>query len=117
MYREFFDEKGDVQNGYVVPLSLGKETSLYKQYSVKFVEGKKAENSMVNPIPNRFIPTNRYLIKYEQSQKMVELPSKKKKLFKFLEKNVQDFDAKQYAKKDIDLSSDIEMINLFNNIY
>lgn len=117
VYNEFFDKKGRKQNGYLIVLSEREKTSLYKQYDVKFFEGKKAENSMVNPIPSRFTPFIGYYVRMEKSDKIVELPSKKNKLFKFLEDNLAGFDANRFRKKDINLDTDQDLLTLFNNLY
>nr|WP_293293885.1 hypothetical protein [Allomuricauda sp.] len=117
IYNQFFDKKGEVQNGYLILLSAGEKASLYKQYDVKFFEGKEAENSMVNPIPSRFTPFIGYYVQMEGSDKIVKLPTKKNKLFKFLEDNIAGFDAKSFRKKDIDLDTDQGLLILFNNLY
>ena len=72
---------------------------------------------MVNPIPSRFTPFIGYYVQMEGSDKIVKLPTKKNKLFKFLEDNIAGFDAKSFRKKDIDLDTDQGLLILFNNLY
>ncbi|WP_318311985.1 hypothetical protein [Flagellimonas crocea] len=116
IYRDFYNEDGDLERGYLKILSETDSATLYKQYTVKYFEGKEAQNSMVNPIPSRFTPFTGYYLKTNSTERILELPSKKRKLFKFLEENIGGFDSKNLSKNDLDLDSEQDVLIFFNNI-
>lgn len=115
IYREFYAENGEMQRGYLKILSETENASLYKQYAVKYFEGREAQNSMVNPLPSRFTPFPGYFIKTKSGERILELPTKKRKLFKFLEDNVEGFQSKHLNNDDLDFDSEQSILIFFNN--
>lgn len=115
IYREFYEENGDMQRGYLKILSETENATLYKQYNVKFFEGRAAQNSMVNPIPSRFTPFTGYFLKANSTERILEIPSQKRKLFKFLEENIEGFESNNLKKNDVDLDTEQGILIFFNN--
>lgn len=86
-YASFIDERGKKQSDNLITKTAGGNYKLFRRLQVNFVEGKDAENSMVNAIPNRFTTSSSYYLKDLNTSVVSYLPTKKSQLLKLFKGN------------------------------
>ncbi len=116
-FKTFIDKDGKTLNGYLIALTLDGDTRLYKRMYVKYTEGKKAENSFVQAVPNKFTHYTSYFLEIEGQNRVDEIVLKNKKLLSMLpsdsRSNLQSFlkENKLNIKKEYDLIRAIRFLN------
>ncbi|MEX0291032.1 MAG: hypothetical protein AB3N14_18155 [Flavobacteriaceae bacterium] len=112
-YASFIDGKGKRQNEYLISLSDGSNYSLYQRYMVNYVEGKKAENSMVNDIPSRFTNSVEYYLKDMNTSLVSNIPTKKSKLIALFKGSDEIQLANLIKKNSLNVKKEGDLIKLF----
>ena len=112
-YASFIDSKGKRQNDYLITLSDGNNYSLYQRYVINFVEGKKAENSMVNDIPSRFTNSREYYLKDMSTTFVSHIPTKKSKLIALFKSSDEIQLTNLIKKNSLNVKKEGDLIKLF----
>ena len=112
-YASFIDDKGKRQDDYLITLSDGSNYSLHQRYLVNFVEGKKAENSMVNDIPSRFTSSVEYYLKDKNTSLVSNIPTKKSKLIALFKGSDEIQLANLIKKNSLNIKKEGDLIRLF----
>ncbi len=112
-FLSFFNRKNVLKEGYLTLLFEGENYSLHRRLRIKFSEAKPAANSMVNPIPSKFTQYTEYYIQKKGADKIVELPGKKSKFLKHFEGSKGGEIAALIKEKELDISSEKDLIQLF----
>ncbi len=116
-FKTFIDKDSKTLNGYLTALTLEGKTRLYKRHYVKYTEGKKAENSFVQAVPNKFTPYTAYFLEIDGVDRIDEIELKNKKLLAMLSSEsrsrLQTFlkENKLNIKKEYDLIRAIRFLN------
>ncbi|QCX01084.1 hypothetical protein FGM00_13520 [Aggregatimonas sangjinii] len=112
-YVSFIDEKGKKRSDYLISKTSGDNYKLFQRMECNFVEGKKAENSMVNAIPNRFTNSSSYYLKNQSTAVVSYLPTKKSQLLKLFKENDKMQLANLIKKKGLNLKKENDLVALF----
>lgn len=116
-FKTFIDKDGKTLNGYLTRLNLEGKINLYKRHHVKYTEGKKAENSFVQAVPNKFTPYMDYYLEVEGENRIDEIVLKNKKLLGMVPQEMRDGlqdymkENKLNIKKEYDLIQAIRFLN------
>jgi len=113
-YTTFIDGKGKKQQDYLISMTEGDKYILHKRLHVKFVEGKAAENSMVNPIPSRFTSSTEFYLHDRNTNIVRFIPTKKSKLMSMFNGVDQLQLATIIKKKGLNMKQEQDLITLFN---
>lgn len=112
-YASFIDDSGKRHNDYLISMTAGNNYQLYQRYIVNFVEGKEAENSMVNAIPSRFTNSTEYYLKDMNTALVSQIPTKKSKVIALF-KNSDKIQLTNLIKKNsLNLKKENDLITLF----
>lgn len=111
-FMTFVDEKGKVTQDYLVSMLIGPNYNLYQRHKVNFIEGKKAENSMVSDIPSRFTNSTEYYVKDLNSNVVSFVPSKKSKILNLFESNEKIQVATLIKSKRLNLKKEAALIKV-----
>lgn len=113
-YITFIDDKGRKQGDYLISITEGDRYTLHKRYKVNFVEGKEAENSMVNAIPNRFTNTTEFYVKDAGTNLISYVPTKRSKLIALFKDSDKIQITTAIKKKGLNIKQEQDLITLFN---
>ncbi|WP_396635498.1 hypothetical protein [Maribacter sp. R77961] len=111
-YASFVDEDGKVTQDYLISMLSGSNYNLYQRYSVKYVEGKEAENSMVNAIPARFTNKTQYYLKDLNANLVSYIPTKKSKLLDLFSSDKKMQVAALIKKKGLNLKKESSLVQI-----
>ena len=113
-YTSFVNEKGKVIKDYLISMTSGPNYNLYQRYKVKFIEGKEAENSMVNSIPDRFSNTKTYYVKDLTSNLVSFVPTKKSKLLNLFNSGKRMQVAALIKNKGLNLKKESSIVQIMS---
>ncbi len=113
-YTTFIDEKGNKQGDYLVSVSQGNRYTLHKRYKVNFLEGREAQNSMVNDIPHRFSASTEYYVKDAGTNLISYVPTKKSKLISLFKDSDKIQITSAIKKNGFNLKQEKDLIQLFS---
>ena len=111
-YTSFINEEGKIIQNYLITIISGPNYNLYQHYSVKYVEGREAANSMVNAIPARFSNATSYYLKDLTSNLVSFIPTKKSKLLGLFSNDQRMQVAALIKKKDLNLKKETSLIQI-----
>lgn len=111
-YTTFIDEEGKVTKDYLISMVSGPNYNLYQRYTVKFVEGKEAANSMVNAIPARFSNATAYYLKDLSSNLVSFIPTKKSKLLNLFSSDKKMQVAALIKNKGLNLKKESSLVQI-----
>ncbi|QCX01083.1 hypothetical protein FGM00_13515 [Aggregatimonas sangjinii] len=115
-FSKYIDEKGNMNEGYLILLLQGEKYTFYKRLRIKFTEPKPAANSMVSATPSRFTNYTEYYFKENGSETIRELPIHKKRTAKLFPSERQT-EIQNYIKNNKpDDTVESEMLRLFDFI-
>ena len=112
--------ENSVANGdYYEVMTKGKTYDLFKKTNVKFINAYTAKTSYEKDKPAKFVQEYVYYLSTKEDGKLIELPSSKRKLIKFLgekDKGVKDF----IKSNNIDSDDDKDLVKLiqrYDNLF
>ncbi len=113
-YATFINDKGNKESDYLIAKADGEKYRLFQRMEVKFVEGRVAENSMVNGTPNRFTNSSKYYLGDLKTDMISYLPSKKSQLLKLFKEGDKLQLANLIKKKGLNLKKEADLVRLFD---
>ena len=113
-YTTFIDNKVKRQGDYLISMTDGEKYTLHKRLKVKFVEGKEAANSMVNPIPNRFTNSTEYYLEDTNTNLVSYIPSKKSKLIALFKDSDKIQIASLIKKNGFNIKQGEDLVKIFD---
>ncbi len=118
-FTEFIDNKGNRQDGYLIAINNGPTYKLYERHKVRYVEGKKAENSMTNDIPSRFTASTDYYLEDLNTSLVSQIPTKKSKFISMFKKRDQFQVATLIKKNSFSIKKNqdlLKILEMANNL-
>ncbi len=113
-YASFIDNKGKKQEAYLISMTKGKKYDLLQRYKVRFIEGKDAENSMVNAVPDRFSNSTEFYLKDMNTNLVSYIPSKKSKLLQLFKESDKIQVASLIKKRSLNVKDGADLVKIFD---
>jgi len=111
-YASLIDEKGKKHGDYLISLKEGDKYGIFQRIKVNYKEGRKAENSMVVDVANRFTQSTEFYLKDNTTNIIAQLPSKKSKLLNLFSEKDRGMVASLIKKNKLDLKDANDLIKI-----
>lgn len=111
-YASLIDEKGKKHGDYLISMKEGDKYGIFERLKVNFKEGRKAENSMVVDVPNRFTQSTEFYLKDNTTNIIAQLPSKKSKLLALFPEKDRAMVASLIKKNKLDLKDANDLVKI-----
>lgn len=115
-FTTYINKKDETKNGYLSKIADGPRYKLFHRLAVKYSEGKKAANSMVADIPNRYAHFEEYYYQKEGVDRIDHLPQNKGAFLKQFDKENRDRIKTYLKEEDLNLDKEEDLIALFGYI-
>ena len=106
------DEKGKKHEDYLIAVKEGNKYGVFERLTVNYKEGRKAENSMVADVPNRFTQSTEFYLKDNATNIIAQLPGKKSKLLNLFPEKDRGQVASLIKKNKLDLKDAADLIKI-----
>jgi hypothetical protein len=115
-YKDFLNDKDQVQTSYFFTLLEGKKYGLYSRLRKIIRAGRKSSNSLARSIDAQFIDKTEYYVLTSQSLALRQLPRRKAKIPEFFQDDDRNLVVASLKKFRFNSSNQDLMVHLFRRL-